>query len=208
MLPPMTCQREGGTRGGGTGREVHTALLGGSFDPPHLGHLLLSEYVLHATDVREVWWVPCAVHALGKRGAPFADRLALGRAATRRCPAIRVSGVEGSRDGPSYTIDTVEQLARRHPERSWSWIVGSDLLEELPLWHRWSELAQAIDFIVVRRGPGAVAPPDRGRYRVLPLPFPDVSSTQVRRLMREGRDADGLVDVDVLAEIRRRGLYR
>jgi nicotinate-nucleotide adenylyltransferase len=186
-----------------------TALLGGSFDPPHVCHLLISLYVLQATEAREVWWVPCAQHAFGKDSAPFEQRLALCRTAARHVPALSVLGLERTRGGISYTIDTVTELRAAHPDRNFLWIIGSDLLDELPRWHRWDELREQVTFLVVPRGDTPLPPEPAGaRLRWLPVAFPDVSSTAVREALADGGDVRGWLDGEVLAALRREGLYR
>ncbi len=189
-------------------RSLRVALLGGSFDPPHVCHLLVSSYVLAVTDVDQVWWLPCASHAFGKQSAPFEDRVAMCELATRSRDDVLVSDVEARLDRPSYTIDTVAALRAEYPQREFVWIAGSDLLGELRRWHRWQELLRVLDFVVVRRGDDLDEPPGSGHFDVLPLRFPDISSTQVRESLLAGGDVAGLVDSAVLDTIRRRGLYR
>jgi nicotinate-nucleotide adenylyltransferase len=188
-------------------RTRRVALLGGSFDPPHVCHLLISSYVLQVAEVDQVWWLPCASHAFGKRSAPFEDRIALCELATRHREDIVVSGVEARLDPPSYTIDTVDELRRQHPDHTFVWIAGSDLLGELTRWHRHEELLASLRFVVVRRGEIWESPPPGCRHEVLPLRFPDVSSTQVREAIVRGDEVDGLVDRAVLRAIRDRRLY-
>lgn len=188
-------------------RITRVALLGGSFDPPHVCHLLISSYVLQVAEVDQVWWLPCASHAFGKRSAPFGDRIALCELATRHREDILVCDVEARLSPPSYTIDTVDALRRQHPNHTFDWIAGSDLMGELPRWHRFEELLSSLRFVVVRRGEIWEPPPAGCRVEVLPLRFPDVSSTQVREAIAEGRDVGGLVDRAVLEVIRERRLY-
>jgi nicotinate-nucleotide adenylyltransferase len=189
-------------------RTTRVALLGGSFDPPHVCHLLISSYVLQVVDVDQVWWLPCASHAFGKRSAPFEARLALCELATRHREDIVVSDVEARLDPPSYTLDTVDALRREHPDHTFVWIAGSDLLGELPRWHRYAELLATLRFVIVRRGDTWESPPPGCRHEVLPLQFPDVSSTQVREAIVDGGEVEGLADRAVLEAIRERGLYR
>ena len=184
------------------------ALLAGSFDPPHVCHLLLSSYVRQVCAVDEVWWLPCSSHAFGKQSAPFEDRVALCERATRHRRDMRVCRVEAELPDPSYTIDTIAALRAQHPRTAFVWIAGSDLMGELDRWHRCPELLKSLPFIVVRRGETWVDPPPQGHFDVLPLQFPDLSSTQVREAIERDDDVGGLVDGSVLEEIRRRGLYR
>ena len=183
------------------------ALLGGSFDPPHVCHLLISSYVRQVCAVDQVWWLPCSSHAFGKQLAPFEDRVALCELATRYREDILVSRVEGDLPAPSYTIDTVAALRARNPSAAFVWVAGSDLLGELRRWHRYKDLLETLPFIVVRRGAAWEAPPTKGRFTVLPLQFSDLSSTQVRDALLVGDDVTGLVDELVLDAIQERNLY-
>lgn len=189
-------------------KALRVALLGGSFDPPHVCHLLLSSYVLQVADVDQVWWLPCASHAFGKQSAPLQDRVSLCELATRCREDVLVSDVEARLDRPSYTIDTVEALRAEHPGVDFVWIAGSDLLGELRRWHRWRDLLKVLDFVVVRRGPSMGSPPSGGRFVILPLRFPDLSSTHIRETLLGGGDVAGLVDSAVLEAIRTKALYR
>jgi len=184
------------------------ALLGGSFDPPHVVHVQISLYVLQATDAAEVWWIPCASHAFGKQSAPFADRLDLCELATRHTPHVHVCRIEQELPRPSYTIDTLAALRSQHPDAEFVWIVGSDLLDELPRWHRWPELAQAVTFVVVQRGSKEYAAPPSGRFQMLPVRFHDLSSSEVRQRLSAGGDAGGWIDGRVAERIRAIGCYR
>ena len=183
------------------------ALLGGSFDPPHVCHVLISLYAMQTGVADEVWWVPCKRHAFDKRMAPFEDRLQMCATATRWIPSVKVDPVERELTGPSYTLATVRELRRRHPQRSFTWIVGSDVLPDLPRWHRWADLAQSLPFVVVRRGEGSAEAPAEGSFRWLPVRFPDVSSSKLRRDLAAGGSVTGWVDGAVEAYIDRRGLY-
>jgi|ETNmetMinimDraft_30_1059905.scaffolds.fasta_scaffold20347_2 nicotinate-nucleotide adenylyltransferase len=184
------------------------ALLGGSFDPPHVCHVLISLYVLQSGRASQVWWIPCKRHAFDKRMAPFVDRLAMCEAATRWLPAVRVDPLELELDGPSYTLATVRELARTHPGRRFVWIAGSDVLPDLPRWHRWSELAAEVPFVIIPRGDDDPPPPPAGTFHHLPIRFPDVSSTGLREALRSGAVVDGLIDSAVAHHIRERDLYR
>jgi nicotinate-nucleotide adenylyltransferase len=183
------------------------ALLGGSFDPPHVCHVLISLYVLQSGRASQVWWIPCKRHAFDKRMAPFADRLAMCEAATRWLPQVRVDPLELELEGPSYTLATVRELARRHADRRFVWIAGSDVLPDLPRWHRWPELAAEVPFVIIPRGEGDPPPPPVGTFHRLPIRFPDVSSSALRATLQTGEQVDGLIDDAVARHIRERDLY-
>jgi nicotinate-nucleotide adenylyltransferase len=189
------------------------ALLGGSFNPPHICHVLLSVYLLETVDVDEVWWLPVHRHAFAKDAtlAPFEDRLSLCRRVAQAYPRIRVDDIERWLDPPSYTIDTLAALRAAHPDRDFSWLIGSDILPELPRWHRWEELREQVRFLVVGRGEpvAASALPTGGAFLVRDFHLPDISSSAVRAGLREGSDVSALVPSEVTRYLAQHpGLYR
>jgi len=169
------------------------AIYGGSFNPPHVGHAMVSAWLLWTRQVDEVWLVPVYAHAFAdwhaKTLAPFADRVAWCHAMVADLDLpLRVDEIEASLTGPSYSIDTLRALASRHPQHRFRLVVGSDALPHLPKWRDWDGIARDFDPIVVGRagypGGGDVA-------------FPDVSSTEIRERLARGEPVDGLVSVGV-----------
>lgn len=185
-------------------------LYGGTFDPPHHGHV--------AVAVESAWRLRLDRVLLVVAGDPWQkttkapvspaeDRLALAAAAVEGMEGLEVSDLEVSRGGPSYTIDTVEALAR--PDRELVVVVGADSAATLPTWHRASDLAAAVVIGVTSR-PGFDVPdlgPSWNLHR-FDVPAFDVSSTDVRDRVLHGRPVAHLVPPGVRAEIERRGLYR
>ena len=163
-------------------------LFGGSFNPPHVCHLLSSIYLLETGDFDEVWWLPVHVHAFAKDSELVAweHRLAMCEAVASGHARLRTEPIEAELGPRSYTIDTVRELRRRHPEHEFGWIVGSDLLPELPRWHRWEELRELVTFYVVGRGEARIELPPGARFVVREMWLPDISSTGIRELLREG----------------------
>lgn len=180
------------------------ALFGGSFNPPHVGHVLVVTWLLATDQADEVWLVPTASHPFGKALAPFADRAAMAQAAVGVLGArARVDLVEGDREGPSYTIDTVELLRARHPDVRFSLVVGTDIVHEAPKWKEWDRLRTLVDLVVVRRAGVAGAEVDDGT----PL-FPELRSTAIRERIARGEPVDRLVPAAALAILQARNLYR
>lgn len=130
------------------------AILGGSFNPPHICHTFVCCYVLATTDVDHVWVVPCYQHAFGKPLEAFEHRLAMCRHAIEPLSTSRVlvSEIERERQGTSWTIDTVRHLRAEYPEHEFLWVIGSDVLTDLGKWRGVAELNQLITFLVVPRG--------------------------------------------------------
>ena len=183
-------------------------LLGGSFNPPHVGHALLALYVLETTDLDELWLVPTWRHAFGKDLAPYDDRVAMcGALAAALGPRAVVSRVEEevarARGGESRTLHTLEHLAVVRPEARWRLVIGSDILAETGAWLAWDEVCRRAPPIVVGRGDH----PAPAGATVSPLTIPAVSSTELRRRLARGEDVAGLLPRAVLGYIAARGLY-
>lgn len=180
------------------------ALFGGSFNPPHIGHVLVVTWVLATDRADEVWLLPTARHPFGKSLAPFEDRAAMAQAAFALLgDRVRVDRVEGDREGPSYTIDTVELLRARHADCRFSLVVGTDIVHEGPKWKEWDRLRTLVDLLVVRRGGVPGSEIDDGT----PL-FPVLSASVIRDRVARGEPVDRLVPSAALAILESRKLYR
>lgn len=192
-------------------QQVSVGLFGGSFNPPHVGHVLSIAYALSAGLVERVVAVPVYAHALGKSLAPFAERLHMARLAFEWLPGVEVSDIEQSLGTPSRTLETVRALLARHPEWQLRLVVGSDILGELHQWHAFREIERLAPPLVLPRA-GA---PEPGRPEAVLRLLPEVSSTEVRNLLSDwagGAPAaavqlERLVPRAVLGFIRERALY-
>ena len=198
-------------------------LLGGSFDPIHLGHLVLADEAREQLGLERVLLVPSRQppHKPGRAMAPPAERLRMVELAVAADPLLEACDVELHRGGPSYSIDTVRGLLAGHAG-DWRvhFLIGADTLHELPTWYHIAELADLCDFCVANRpghrldGFGALSPPlrpdqvDAIRDRVIAIPPMGVSSTAIRRRVRDGRSIRYLVPEAVRRHIDERGLYR
>jgi nicotinate-nucleotide adenylyltransferase len=195
---------------------MRIALFGGSFNPPHVAHQLACAYVLATARPRvdELWMVPTFKHPFDKQLAPFADRVAMCERAAQPFQQVKVSRVEEELGGESYTLRTVEELKRRHPDDQFALVIGADLVAERERWHGWPKLKTLIEFIVVGRGGygerGLGSPPKDGGAEgpVSVVHLPPISSTDVRRRIAGGEACDSFVDAAVLDYIREKGLYR
>jgi nicotinate-nucleotide adenylyltransferase len=128
-------------------------LLGGSFNPAHLGHLHISRLALRHLDVDEVWWLVSPQNPLKQKDgmAPFATRFASAEAAAKGARRIVVSDIE-ERLGTSYTADTLAQLRHRYPRTDFVWLMGGDNLAQIPRWRRWTEIFAQVPIAVFDRG--------------------------------------------------------
>jgi nicotinate-nucleotide adenylyltransferase len=180
---------------------VHVALLGGSFNPPHVVHPMIALYALSIRDVDEVWMVPSFRHPFRKSLADYEDRVEMcRRAAAPLAPRVKVSRAESLLAGPGYTVELLRHLRDACPQHHFSLILGADVVRELPAWYRASLLPRLADLIIVgRRGPGPSSD--------AAIQMPSVSSTDVRRRLASGEPVDALVPQAVLRYIRERALY-
>lgn len=187
------------------------AVLGGSFDPPHDGHVAMAHRVLADGLAARVHVVPAAVaplKAAARASAP--ERLTMTELAFADLDAVRIERLELDRSGTSYTIDTVRELAGTHPADAWRLVLGADQLTQLAAWRNHGELLALAPAIVLARRGSSTATPDGVDpalvHAVVDFDTP-VSSSDIRAILAEGRlPASGLAPA-VAAHIRRRGLY-
>ena len=189
---------------------MRLGVYGGSFDPPHLGHLVAASDACEVLRLDRVLWIPSARHPLkeGCLRTPPALRLEMVRAAIAGDARFEADDLELRREGPSYTVDTLRELGDRHPEAALFLLAGADLVAELPRWHRPQEvLRRATLAVLTREGEGL--PPETGLAAVdVPVTRVDVSATEVRRRAAAGRTIRYLVPEAVRAIIEREGPYR
>jgi nicotinate-nucleotide adenylyltransferase len=188
-------------------------LLGGTFDPPHVAHLVVAVEVREALGLDEVRLVvandPWQKSAL-RRVTPAGTRLRLARAAVGDVPGLGVSDVEVRHGGPSYTTRTLRSLRADEPGTEWFLILGADAAARLDTWHDADDLLDLCTLVVVDRPgtpvrlplPAGSPPPERVAVTSL-----DVSSTDLRRRARTGRSVRFLVPDAVAAMITGEGLY-
>lgn len=189
------------TVGDRDGKEV--ALLGGSFNPPHVGHVMAAWWALATQGVQEVWLLPSYRHPFGKALAPWDDRVRMCELAVSAIRAAHVCTAEAElADDPlvGKTARTLEHLVAKHPAHRFALLVGTDILRETDRWYRFDRVKELARIIVV------------GRQGFEPAPgapmLPDVSSSGIREALASGGDVSGLVPRRVLEYVAERGLYR
>jgi nicotinate-nucleotide adenylyltransferase len=192
---------------------MRVALFGGSFNPPHVGHLLAATLVRAVGPVDEVWLMPAHHHPFGKQLVPFEQRVTLCEALASMVDGVKVSRVEAELDEGGRTLHTVEHLMRRHPGHRFRLVVGTDILHEAPKWHAFERLTALAPLIVLGRSGHApmdlsLAMGTRGALDLTHLPLPAVSSTEIRHRLSVGADASSLVPGPVLRQLHSLGLYR
>jgi nicotinate-nucleotide adenylyltransferase len=157
------------------------AVFGGSFNPPHVAHVLMAVYVLSACEVDEFLVVPTYIHPFAKPLAPYEDRWEMCRLAFGWLPGVRLSRLEQELGGPSHTLRTLRHLSKQHPEWRMRLVVGADVLVDAPRWVGFDEIRALAPPIVL----GRVG--YQGDRSTDPAVMPEVSSTQIREAIQEGR---------------------
>jgi nicotinate-nucleotide adenylyltransferase len=185
-------------------------LFGGSFDPVHLGHLLVAQAAREELELHRLFFIPASQSPFKpeSRPTPANERLRLLRLALAGKTWCELDEQETQRGGVSYTIDTVREYARRFAGAALFYLIGADHVPQLPQWRAAEELARLAEFVVIPR-PGqpevSFPAPFRGRWLAgFPL---GVSSSQIRARVKAGRPIDHLVPQAVAEAIRNNGLY-
>lgn len=194
------------------------AILGGTFDPLHIGHLAIAEDARHALQAEQIIFIPAAQQPfkLHNQMTPAADRLAMTHLGIADNPAFTVSDLEIRRGGVSYTVETIERLREEYPQHELFFIVGADAAASLPLWHQVDRLLSLCQIVVVER-PGytfdlealiAELPAARSRLMRIAGPALDISASELRERLRSGRPVRYHLPTSIREYIEARGLYQ
>ena len=185
-------------------------ILGGTFNPPHIAHLIVAHEVRQALFLDQVLLVPTSSHPFkGTAAASPRDRAAMTELAVAGDPVLAADRVEVDRGGVSYTAETLRILHQREPGTEWYLIIGRDNLAEIDRWREAEALPRLAHIVVVARG-AKPAPelPFGARSSFVPVPGLEISSTAVRERVADGRSIRYWVPPAVEAYIREHGLYR
>jgi nicotinate-nucleotide adenylyltransferase len=182
-------------------------ILGGTFDPPHYGHLLIASEVLQALQLSEIWFMPNQIPP-HKQKEEFTDskhRLNMLKLATSEQEHFKIETIELERKGPSYTYDTLCLLCEQFPTYSFYFIIGADMIEYLPKWYKVDEVVKLVTFVGVKR-PGYET---STKYPITEIEIPqfDVSSTMLRKRLKVNKNTAYLLPEDVKRYIEENRLY-
>jgi nicotinate-nucleotide adenylyltransferase len=176
------------------------AVFGGSFDPPHIGHVFLAAYALSVAGVARVLVAPTFEHAFAKPLSPFEQRLHMCQLAFAPLPECEVSPIERELGGTSRTLRLVEALATRYPHHQLRLLVGADILGETQRWQRFDEIVAVAPLLVAERAGYTTG-------RAAPV-LPEVSSSAIRQGLRAGDDVSHWLPRSVSTYVAERALYR
>jgi nicotinate-nucleotide adenylyltransferase len=193
-------------------------IFGGTFDPPHLGHLILAAEAYAQLGLERLLWVltPDPPHKKSQSIAPLAERLEMVRLAIGDNPQFELSNVDISRPGPHYALDTVQLLAAQFPGAKLIYLMGGDSLRDLPTWHRPADFVSACSLIGVMRRPGDAVdlaelekslPGLSAKVRIVEAPLIDIAARDIRARIAEGRPFRYFLPARVFEYIESHGLY-
>lgn len=181
-------------------------ILGGTFDPPHLGHLIIAEEVRLALKLGEIWFIPSYTPPHKDKAKTAAKhRMNMLKLAIKNNSSFQMNTIEVERLGKSYTFDTMEALNNDFPENEFYFIIGADMVEYLPNWNRVDELINLVNFVGVGR-PGYKLD-SAYSVRTVDIPMIDISSTFIRNRLAKNQTVNYLVPETVYAYIKEKQLY-
>ena len=199
-------------------RLARLGIFGGTFDPPHLGHLILAAEAQDKLNLDRVLWVltPEPPHKQGQHRQTLEDRLGMLHVAISEFPSFQLSRVDIDRPPPHYAVDTVRLLAEQYPQSELIYLIGGDSLRDLPKWHKPLELVAACDYLGVMRRPDArfdlarleeSLPGVTHKILNIDAPLLEISSSDIRQRIAAGRPFFHYLPVGVYFLIRERRLY-
>jgi len=190
---------------------MKTGLFFGSFNPIHIGHLIIANHMATQTDLENVWFVVSPHNPLKpkKTLANDYDRLHLARLGIGDNPLLEVSAIEFGLPKPSYTVDTLAHLKDKYPDRAFALIMGADNLATLHLWKNYEHILEHYDLYVYQRpGVDMGERADHPRVHIAQAPLLDISATYIRDCIRNGKSVRYLLPDPVFAYLEHSNMYR
>ncbi|MDN6640526.1 MAG: nicotinate-nucleotide adenylyltransferase [Tetragenococcus sp.] len=188
-------------------KKKQVGILGGTFNPVHIAHLIMADQVGTSLGLEKVYLMPSnePPHVDHKETIAASHRVKMLELATADNPLLAIEKSELEREGKSYTYDTMKILTEKYPETDFYFILGGDMVADLPNWHKIDELLQMVHFVGVKR-PNY---PRQTTYPIIWLDVPDmnVSSTDLRKKIAQGCSVNYLLPKNVLHYIQEKGLY-
>jgi nicotinate-nucleotide adenylyltransferase len=182
----------------------------GSFNPIHVGHLIIANHVVNNTDLDKVWFVISPQNPFKNAASLLNEyqRLHMVNTAIDGETKLKASNVEFKLPKPSYTIDTLTYLAEKYPQHEFSIIMGSDGFKNIDKWKNYQTLVKHYTFYIYKRPGFAVTQTHNAKLHILDAPLLDISSTQIRQLIKQKKSIRFLVPDEVKQEIESNGYYK
>jgi len=198
---------------------MKVAVLGGSFDPPHKGHVAVAKKLIKLFKLNEIWLMPCYNHPFNKILSKDTDRLEMTKYLEGK--NIKISGFELERKNTSYTIDTLKSLAKMYPKTEFFWIIGSDQIRNFTKWKEWKEILTKYRLIIIPRNTirkekkeiDGLQEMTKTKGNIVIVGKNDfspiyISSTEIRNRIRNNRPISNMVSKNVEKYIREHDLYK
>ena len=184
-------------------------VLGGTFDPPHFGHLLIAEEARQTCCLDEIWFMPSKIppHKKISSLSTDDDRVEMVKRAIKNNPYFKLSLIEFERNGPSFTIDTMKELNRRYNNDKFFFIIGGDMVHYLPKWKDIHELMTLVTFIGINRPGFSISNNSNENVIMVEAPQLDISSSQIRQRIQQDQSVRYLLPEPVLDYIKENELY-
>ncbi|MAT16382.1 MAG: nicotinic acid mononucleotide adenylyltransferase [Planctomyces sp.] len=195
---------------------MRLGLLGGTFDPIHLGHLILAEACREACQLDEIWFLPTGKppHKVAAEITPARQRIEMLEMALAGARQFKINDMEVKRGGTTYTVDTLAELREQDPDRELYFLIGADSLHDFPMWREPERIAELATLLVVNRAGRAMPDLDsipqkiRRSVEVVTIPDIGIASSDLRQRVSEGRSIRYQVPRAVEVYIDQHGLYR
>lgn len=181
-------------------------ILGGTFDPPHIGHFIIAQEVKNSLQLDEIWFIPTNIppHKEEAQSSP-ADRLQMLLEETEDKAEYFVHPIELERTGKSYTIDTITALKAEWPDYQFYFIIGADMVEYLPQWHQIDTLIAEVTFVGVNRTGYSLD--SSYPVEIIDVPLIDISSTEIKKRIKKGWDVEYFLPSKVDRLVKEKKLY-
>ncbi|MEI6088754.1 MAG: nicotinate (nicotinamide) nucleotide adenylyltransferase [Bacteroidota bacterium] len=189
---------------------MNIGLYFGSYNPIHIGHLIIGSHVANHTDIQQVWFVVSPQNPLKPSSVLLNEyhRLHLVQLALGDDPQLKASDVEFKLPRPSYTIDTLTYLNEKYPQHQFSIIMGSDSFQNLPRWKNFDLLLKNYSFIIYRRPGFEITESYAAKVQILDAPLLEISATAIRQFIKAGKSVRYLLTDAVREEIEKTGYYK
>jgi len=185
---------------------MNIGILGGSYDPPHFGHIFLCHYALATTEIERVLVVPCFNHPFNKPLSPFEHRFNMCHIAFKIFgDKVQVSDVEKELGGTSYSVNTIKYLRNIYPENQYFFLIGSDVLKDTNKWKNFEEIKSLVKVVVFHR---IGEPMQKCEEQVILASLPDVSSESIRSFVKQNKTIQFLTPNKIIDYVKRNKLYK
>jgi len=181
-------------------------IFGGTFDPPHIGHLIIAEEVRFALDLEQIWFIPTNIPPHKQNASSTSlQRLAMLEIAIKSNDNFRINPIEIEKNNVSYTIETITTLQKIHPDTTFYFIIGADMVEYLPNWKQVDVLVEMVKFVGVKRANFTLSTP----YPIIELntPLIDISSTEIKKRIKNQEPIMYFLPNGVFTYIKEHQLY-